>query len=602
MKEWTAGEKILAADINANFDEVSKKRDLVLGEAIAAAALVRIKTSGGAAKAFKLLASAGTFTAPTPSTIQSVTMGGINRLKIAINTAGTRCVVIYKNNSDNKGYAVVGSISGGAVTAWATPVEFSSSTSTGDMDILYDAVDDKFLLSYYDGSNGVTKIGSISGTTISFTSSTTFRTGATSCIAQCWDPVLGKYLVAYLCAAAGGSTGAIGARVGTVGGSGTTISYGTENTTGSGYYGPVQIEHDVLTSTNVIAYGDNAGRPGVQTLSITGTTINSFGTYLQLYWGDFSGDLSMTVDPTTNALMILYNSSFSTKTWAAILTVSGSTITKNSEKELSSISGGSSVAQTMRIVPDGVGNLLYFYKKSTNGLFYKTVPITNATTLGTVGSETTAYSGASINYVDAIYNSAAGPIVIYQDAISSQFYGKLITADMAGYFEDFEGIAYTGGAAGDTKTISLVGDIIDNLTGLTAGATYYIQSDGTYGTTKTAWKVGIAISTTAMIIKKDEGLQYVEIAPPAKSGTTGTSAFEDWDLSASIPAGARFADILVDGAGSGTYGVRKKGSTLSRYIAITNSMGFVTELDSARKVQRYGSATSSVFTVLGYWI
>ena len=106
------------------------------------------------------------------------------------------------------------------------------------------------------------------------------------------------------------------------------------------------------------------------------------------------------------------------------------------------------------------------------------------------------------------------------------------------------------------------------------------------------------------------GLTYVEIAPPAWSSPSVANTWENWDLSALIPADAKYADIFAryKATSASNFGVRKNGSAIVRYLLPVAVSGIVypylTELDAGRIVERYvgGISTRADFTVIGYWI
>ena len=60
------------------------------------------------------------------------------------------------------------------------------------------------------------------------------------------------------------------------------------------------------------------------------------------------------------------------------------------------------------------------------------------------------------------------------------------------------GIVVSGAAAGGTATIALLGSTASAYTNLTPGAIYYIQGDGSIGTTVTPYPAGVAISSTTL--------------------------------------------------------------------------------------------------------
>ena len=89
----------------------------------------------------------------------------------------------------------------------------------------YDANAQKIALGYQDGSTGKARVGTVSGTSISFGSSTTFLSSTASDINPVYDPDTQKVVFAYRDE---GDSNKGKARVGTI--SGTSISFGTEVT------------------------------------------------------------------------------------------------------------------------------------------------------------------------------------------------------------------------------------------------------------------------------------------------------------------------------------------------------------------------------------
>ena len=69
--------------------------------------------------------------------------------------------------------------------------------------------------------------------------------------------------------------------------------------------------------------------------------------------------------------------------------------------------------------------------------------------------------------------------------------------------ENYIGISRSGAPSGAGAIIDTQGAIADNLSGLTAGQSYFVQTDGTLGTTAADPSVfaGTAVSATKLIVK-----------------------------------------------------------------------------------------------------
>ena len=69
--------------------------------------------------------------------------------------------------------------------------------------------------------------------------------------------------------------------------------------------------------------------------------------------------------------------------------------------------------------------------------------------------------------------------------------------------ENFIGFAEEDATANGLATIQLGGSVNDRQTSLTAGQTYFVQTDGTIGTTAASPSVtaGTAVSSTEILVK-----------------------------------------------------------------------------------------------------
>jgi len=113
-------------------------------------------------------------------------------------------------------------------------------------------------------------------------------------------------------------------------------------------------------------------------------------------------------------------------------------------------------------------------------------------------------------------------------------------------------------------------------------------------------------------IKTDEPfdtIKYVEIAPISWTSTSGVNAWEDWDLSAVIPAGAKYVEVQIwsDDA-QYLFGLRENGATVERQTSNQTGHYYTytlnCKLDSNLVVERYAGTTAAKtkFAPTGYWI
>ena len=111
---------------------------------------------------------------------------------IAYDTANSRIIWAYRNSSgganDSYGCAKAASVSG-TVPTWGSEYVFNSGT-TRWIALAYSTAASKFVVSYQDAPNsadGVARVGTVSGTAISFGSATTFESGSVCSTSSCYD-------------------------------------------------------------------------------------------------------------------------------------------------------------------------------------------------------------------------------------------------------------------------------------------------------------------------------------------------------------------------------------------------------------------------------
>jgi len=248
----------------------------------------------------------------------------------AFDSNSNKIVYAYRAaSSSNYGTAVVGTISGTDIS-FGTPVVFESAT-TANMSLSFDSTNNKVVITYTDADNsnyGTAIVGTVSGTDISFGSATTFTSSAVAnYIVNAYDPDQQKTIVAY---ANSGSSNVGEARVGTV--SGTSISFGDANnfdTPASGNAASyVGIAYD--PSNDKIVIVNSNGGFSVVAGTVSGNTI-TFGADFVIDT-DTSGAYSTVVfDSSNNKLVVAYyDGNNGGKGTAHVLTL-GTGITLSSE-------------------------------------------------------------------------------------------------------------------------------------------------------------------------------------------------------------------------------------------------------------------------------
>lgn len=116
----------------------------------------------------KLKSCVGTISGTTVSfgSLVDVVATAIVEVDSIYDSVAGKVVVVYKLNSDNKGYAIIGTISGTSIS-FGSPVVFCT-TTTANISVDADIDAHKIVVTYFNNTNSYFKIGTISGTSISF--------------------------------------------------------------------------------------------------------------------------------------------------------------------------------------------------------------------------------------------------------------------------------------------------------------------------------------------------------------------------------------------------------------------------------------------------
>ena len=399
------------------------------------------------------IASNGSMSAGTPVVYAS--HGGGGHQAIAYLGSG-KVALFYKDDSGNNGDVIIGTVSGTTVGSFGSAVEFTPK-NVRDTVVAYDTSTSRLVMAYRDGGTdkGVVRVASISGTTPTFGSEAFFHNAATNAgLGITFDSNSNKIVIAYVDGADSSKGKAV---VGTV--SGTSISLGTEVEFEAGTTRHVGLAFDSTNNKVIVAYEDggdsNKGKAKVGTVS--GTSI-SFGseavfTASNSYFDTLGFPIAH--DSNANKIVIVYpDESDGFDGEFVIGTVSGTSISFSSSTDFET----DTVEHVALVFDSNVNKFAIAWRDGGNS------------NRGTVRSLQLAYSNTT----------------------------NTLTS------ENYIGIA-SGGTYADTAeaTIDVVGTVNKDQSGLTAGQTYYVQNDGTLGTSADDPSVvaGTAISATELIVK-----------------------------------------------------------------------------------------------------
>jgi hypothetical protein len=435
----------------------------------------------------------------TPSAGTSVVFENAQTIYIAAayDSASGKIVIAYRDDGNSSyGTAVVGTVSGTSIS-FGTPVVFESANST-HIAITSGESGQRVVIAYCDTANtnnGTAIVGTISGTSISFGSAAVFETSRATNISATYDANASKVVIAY---AEGGNTYGT-AIVGNV--SGTSISFGGDErfeTDGIAYS---SVAYDANAQKVVIAYGSGSNGTAV-VATVSGTSI-SFGTPV-VFESSASAYFSAVYDTNAQKIVIAYEDDANSDYGTAIVgTVSGTSISFGTavvyESANTKYHAAAYDANAQKVV------IAY----TDDGNSGKGTAI-----VGTVSGTSISFSTPAVfvngdsTYIAIAYDSNAQKSVIACRDNSNSYVGTaaVFTAQSTATnltSENYIGIADAAYSDGATATVQIVGSVDDAQSSLTPGQQYFVQLDGSLGTTAADPSVfaGTAVAATKIIVK-----------------------------------------------------------------------------------------------------
>ena len=427
----------------------------------------------------------------------------------AVYDVGNNKTVIFWMGASNAGKCVVATVASNNTVSLGSVVEFEDGSVDSDIAATYHAAAGKIVVVFRDnGNSGYAKarVGTVSGTSISFGTVVTFYNGDSSRKANVvYSSAAEKVVVVY----SNDSTSDGFSKVGTV--SGTDISFGSQATFESGAVGGTEIgmAYDSNADRVILSYRDqnNSGYGTAIVGTISGTSI-SFGTKAVFKSATTYG-LSSVYDPVAQKVLLSYQS---TGTEAIVGTVSGTSITFGTSATVKS--SGTGTASTVYDANAKVAVVVYGY----GGWEAADFALKNGTISGTsvsFGSEIMLDSGNAVTISNgpkgSAYDSSLGKIVtsygtnpdgggpIGRYVVSQN--GYVATNLTAENFIGFSSNGYASGQAATINTKGFCGEV--GQSSLTAGQSYFVQTNGDLGLTAGTPSVfaGTAVSATKLIVK-----------------------------------------------------------------------------------------------------
>ena len=423
----------------------------------------------------------------------------------AYDTNAQRIVVAYRDDSDGgRGKLVVGEVSGTSIS-FGSIVQFRNA-AVSYVTAVYHSNAQKVVVAWSDGgdsSRGYAVVTTVdnSNNSISYASNARFETGSTTYIGLAYDSSAQKVVIAFTDAGNANYGKAIVATL-----FGTSISYGSTvvfESASTRYSSPV---YDANTGKIVIAYQDlgNSNRGTAIVGTVSGTSI-SFGSSV-VFNSDSVDNIAAVYDPDAQKVVIAaqdqYNSS---RGIAYVGTVSGTSISFGSLTVFESASS----SQYHLVYDTTAKKVVISYRVSSGGLAKVVTGSVSGTSIS-FGSVIALHDFRVENMSSAYDSNEQRVVTVFEDQGNGSYTAPgTAVVFKAGFVstnltsENF--IGFSDAAYADTQTATIeVGSAINNgQSSLTIGQQYFVQTDGTIGTTAADPSViaGTAISATEIIVK-----------------------------------------------------------------------------------------------------
>jgi hypothetical protein len=412
--------------------------------------------------------------------------------------SNTNTVVVAYRDDGNSSYgtAVVGTVSGTAIT-FGTPVVFRSASLVSDPPyITFDSSNDKFVIAY----EGSASVGTVSGTSISFGSAGSLGgSGTKKAEGITFDSSNNKVVVFFRLFE--DEVFDSWASVGTV--SGTSISFGTR--VRYSVYAPDYVSATFDTNTNKVVFvyrSTISSVPiGFARVGTVSETSISYGTEVRVRSVDEPesiSNLAVGFDEASKKVVVACGNGQNPETGFALVgTVTGTSLLFGQP-----VNFAFRISDRPAIVSyKGFIALAYSDSGSSAGNIV----------LGEVKNESiefgppTVFRSGSVQSLSAAVDSNSDKVVIAYRDNSGSNYGTAAVFDLDTNLRPENYIGVSSGDYSDaaTATVQLIGSVNEAQSGLTVGARHFVQTDGTLATQPDFPTVyaGLAVASTKLIVK-----------------------------------------------------------------------------------------------------
>ncbi len=357
--------------------------------------------------------SGDTITAGAEQTVYA-NNGTVNYMSFAYVGSG-KFVFMSNDGNVNGGVSAVGSVSGTTITMGSTVQFGDNANDVRSISIVYDENAGKVVAFWNQNVSpyySYAAVGTISGTTLSYGTPVQVSTqrGWFYPDSVVYDSTAQKVICCYMTA---GASEYGRARVGTV--SGTSISFGTEVTFRSSIVDNISATYDPDEDKTLVFWRDTSGGYDLHTsvLTVSGTSLTA-STYTKIKELQCR-DIASVYDTTANKTVVQYRDVESSQlTRILILSLSGTTVTI--ESDLTTTVNFDNSQPQIAFDPDQ-GRVILFGNDTDNSYYATAIPLTvafsnsNMTAENFIGFSNAAYSDgdtATIQVVGSIDDAQSG--------------------------------------------------------------------------------------------------------------------------------------------------------------------------------------------------
>jgi len=444
------------------------------------------------------------------------TGGGKPFIQTVYDANADKFLIFYQERDTGTYYgkAKVATVSGDSVSFGAVSANLAAGAGNGrgycrDLAGSYDSSAQKILMVFRNSSNSnysTAQVATISGTTVSFGTSSVFYSAAAVYHKVVYDANANKHLIVY-----GDISSEAYGIVATI--SGTSVSFGSATKLSAGAVRLEQfgLAYDSTAQKSLLVYGDsnNSNYGTGRVCTISGTSVSA-GTAAVFNSADthFS---EANYQTTAQKHAVLYTDAGGDDYGeGCVATVSGTDVTFGSPTSFWTAVGGGSSPEDIGVTYDSSADRTVFGFVNDGGTVTRSVMMA-------------AISGTSISFsssVEYVSDSANTPIprlaygsgvdrslIVFQDSTDGNAGDartvKASTLSTNLTSENYIGIAEYAAADTETATVLIKGGVSTTQSSLTPGQTYFVQTDGTIATSAGTPSVtaGTAVTSTKLIVK-----------------------------------------------------------------------------------------------------